>query len=210
MAMRSLANGCLVVLLGAVLAGCGGSSPAGPTTSLPAFERLAIAQQVVWTALGGLAPGILASRSTDGGPLSALACEQACSGSTCVLTCPVNERFDCPGGGSATDTGTVVGTLDPSLTGEASFTARQTYASCADASGVTLNGDPDTTASGTVRFVNGELAGEQTVSLGGAVRYESPEGSGRCAVDLRVAFTAGTLSGSATGTACGEQVDVGF
>jgi len=208
--MRSLANRCLVVLLGAVLAGCGGSSPAGPTSSLPAFERLAIAQQVVWTALGGLAPGILASRSTDGGPLSALDCEQVCSGSACLLTCPVSEQFDCPGGGSATDTGTVVGTVDQSLTGEAEFSARQTYSSCAGASGVTLNGDPDTTAAGTLRFVNGELEGEQSVSLGGAVRYESAEESGRCAVDLQVTFTTGTLSGRAHGTACGEPVDVAF
>jgi hypothetical protein len=165
---------------------------------------------VVWTALGGLAPGILAARSTDGGPLSGLDCEQVCTGSTCVLTCPVNEQFDCPGGGSATDTGTVVGTVDRSLTGEAQFSARQTYSSCASASGVTLNGDPDTTAAGTVRFVNGELSGEQSVTLGGAVRYESSEGSGRCVVDLQVSFTAGALIGSARGTACGEPVDVAF
>ena len=123
---------------------------------------------------------------------------------------PGERALRLPRGGSATDIGTVVGTLDPSLTGEASFTARQTYANCANTSGVTLNGDPGTTASGTVRFVNGELAGEQTVNLGGAVRYQSPEGAGRCAVDLRVAFTVGTLSGSANGTACGEPVDVGF
>jgi hypothetical protein len=200
----------VVFLLGAVLAGCGGGSPAGPTSSLPALERLAIAQQVAWTALGGLAPGILATRSTDGGPLSALDCEQACTGSTCVLTCPVDEQFACPGGGTATDTGTVVGTLDQSLTGEAQFAARQTYSSCASASGVSLNGDPDTTAAGTVRFVNGELAGEQPVSLGGAVRYESTEESGRCVVDLHVTFTAGTLKGSASGTACGEPVNVAF
>jgi len=210
MTMRSLANMCLVLLLGAVLAGCGGSSPAGPTSSLPAFERLVIAQQVVWTALGGLAPGILATRSADGGPLSALDCEQACTGSACVVTCPVDEHFACPGGGSATDMGTVVGTLDQGLTGEASFAARQTYTNCANTNGVTLNGDPDTTAAGTVRFVNGELAGEQSVALGGAVRYESTEESGRCVVDLQVSFTAGTLSGSASGTACGERVDVAF
>jgi hypothetical protein len=208
--MRSLAKTCLVLLLGTVPGGCGGSSPAAPTPSLPALERLAIAQQVVWTALGGLAPGILATRSADDTPLAHLDCEQVCDASTCVLTCPVDEQFDCPGGGTATDTGTVVGTLDASLTGDATFEARQTYSDCRSTSGVTLNGDPHTTAAGTVRFENGELAGEQTVSLGGAVRYESSESSGQCAVDLNVTFTPGTLTGAATGTACGEPVNVAF
>lgn len=210
MIMRSLAKMCLVLLLGAVPWGCGGSSPAAPTPSLPALERLAIAQQVIWTALGGLAPGILAARSFDDVPLGQLSCEQVCEGSACVVTCPVDEQFDCPGGGTATDTGTVVGTLDASRTGEASFEARQTYSNCRSTSGVALNGDPHTTAAGTVRFANGELAGEQAVSLGGAVRYESPEGSGRCTVDLQVTFTAGTLTGSVEGTACGEPISVGF
>lgn len=208
--MRSLATMCLVLLLGAVPWGCGGSSPAAPTSSLPALERLAIAQQVVWTALGGLAPGILAARSSDEVPLGQLDCEQVCDGSTCVVTCPVDESFDCPGGGSATDTGTVVGTLNPSLTGQATFQAQQTYTNCRNTSGVTLNGAPHTTAAGTVRFVDGQLAGEQAVSLGGAVRYESSEGSGQCAVALQVTFTAGNLAGTARGTACGEPVDVGF
>ena len=165
---------------------------------------------MVLTALGGLAPGILSTRSANGGPLSTLECEQACSGDSCVVTCPVDERFDCPGGGSATDVGTVAGTLDASLTGEATFQAVQTYSNCSNQSGVTLNGDPHTTASGTVRFVNGELAGEQTVRLGGAVRYTSPEESGRCAIDLTGSFTVGTLHGSASGTACGEPVNVSF
>jgi len=53
----------LVLLLGAVLADCGGGSPAVPTPSLPALERLAIAQQVVSTALGGLAPGTVVGSS---------------------------------------------------------------------------------------------------------------------------------------------------
>lgn len=208
--MRSLAKTCLVLLLGAVPWGCGGSSPTAPTSSLPALERLAIAQQVVWTALGGLAPGILAARSSDEVPLGHLSCEQVCDGSTCVVTCPVDESFDCPGGGSATDTGTVVGTLTPSLTGQATFQAQQTYTNCRSTSGVTLNGAPGTTAAGTVSFAAGQLAGEQAVSLGGAVRYESSEGSGDCAIDLQVTFTAGTASGSASGTACGDPVDVSF
>ena len=126
--MRSPSSRLLVLLLGAVLADCGGGSPAVPTPSLPAFERLAIAQQVVSTALGGLTPGTFAARSVD---------------------------------------------------------------------------------TGTVRFVNGELAGEQSARVTGAVQHESSESSGNCVVDLRVTFTP-DQGAAAQGTACGEPVNVAF
>jgi hypothetical protein len=206
--MRSPSSRWLVLLLGAVLGDCGAGSPAVPTPSLPALERLAIAQQVVSTALGGLTPGTFAARSVDV-PLSSLHCEQTCAGATCTVTCPVDERFDCPGGGTATDRGMVVGTLDESLTGQATLEARQTYGNCRTDSGITLNGDPHTTASGTARFVNGELAGEQQAHVSGAVRHGSPEGSGRCAVDLQVTFTPGQ-GAAAHGTACGEPLNIAF
>jgi len=198
----------LVLLLGAVLAACGGGSPAVPTPSLPALERLAIAQQVVSTALGGLTPGTIAARSVDA-PFSSLLCEQTCEGATCTVTCPVDERFHCPGGGTATDRGTVVGTLDEDLTGQATLETRQTYTNCRTDSGLILNGAPHTTATGTARFVNGELAGEQSAHVSGAVRHESPESSGSCAVDLRVTFTPGQ-GATAHGTACGEPMNVAF
>jgi hypothetical protein len=163
---------------------------------------------VVSVALGGLVPGTT-TLSSDEVPLGNLTCEQVCDGDTCQVTCPIDEQLACPGGGTATDVGTVIGTLDATLTGEASFEARQAYTNCSNTSGVTINGDPDTRAAGTVRFVNGELAGEQSVALTGAVRYESPEESGRCEVALQGTFTIeGSLS--ATGTACGEPVDVSF
>jgi hypothetical protein len=207
--MRSVSTRCLVLLLGAALAGCGGDSPADPTPSLPALERLAIARQVVSVALGGLVPETFAARASDQVPLGNLTCEQQCSGATCQVTCPVDEVLDCPGGGLATNVGTIVGTLDASLTGEAALEARQTYTNCRNASDVTINGDPDTHAVGTVRFVSGELAGEQSVALTGAVRYQSSQESGRCEVALQGTFTP-EGSGSASGTACGESVNVGF
>jgi hypothetical protein len=206
--LRSPLSRSSVLLLGVVLADCGGGSPAVPTPSLPALERLAIAQQVVSTALHGLTPGNFAALSVDA-PLSSIACEQTCGGATCTVTCPVDERLQCPGGGTATDRGAVVGTLDQSLTGEATLETRQAYANCRTESGVTLNGAPGTTATGTARFVNGELAGEQSARVSGAVGYASAEGSGQCAVDIRVTFTPGG-GGSARGSACDGPVDVAF
>ena len=162
---------------------------------------------MVWTALSGVAPGTFSVLSVDV-PLSHLSCQQDCDGSSCVVTCPVDETLKCPGGGTATDVGTIQGTLDADRTGHATFEARQTYANCrSQRGGVTVNGAPATTASGQVRFVSGELAGEQTARVSGAVDYVSPESSGRCTVDIQVSFTPGGR-GTATGSACGEAVNV--
>ena len=46
--------------------------------------------------------------------------------------------------------------------------------------------------------------------IAGAVSYVSTtDGSGRCDVDVRVTFNR-ALKGSASGTACGQTVDVAF
>jgi hypothetical protein len=63
--MRSPSSRWIVLRLGAVLADRGGGSAAVPTPSLPALERLAIAQQVVSTALGGLTSGTFVGRSVN-------------------------------------------------------------------------------------------------------------------------------------------------
>jgi hypothetical protein len=206
--MRSASWTCSTFLAGVVLTGCGGGSPAAPTPSLLAGERFAIAQQVVWTALSGIAPGNFFALSGDG-PLSSLACEQSCNDSTCVVTCPVDETLACPGGGTATDKGSIHGTLDGEGSGEATFEASQTYNDCRGSSGITVSGGTGTTASGHVRFLNGKLAGEQTASVAGTVDYSSADSSGRCKVDIRVSFTPGG-GGSAGGSACGEPVRVSF
>lgn len=204
--MRSLL--CSTFLAGVVLTGCGGGSPAAPTPSLPVGARFAIAQQVVWAALSGVAPGTFSARSNDG-PLSSLTCDQVCDDSTCAVTCPVDETLSCPGGGSATDRGVIHGTLDSNQTGQATFEATQTYSNCKSQDGVAINSAPGTTATGQVRFENGELAGQQTAAVSGAVDYTSSDVSGHCDVSVQVSFTPGA-GGSASGSACGEPIDVSF
>ncbi len=126
------------------------------------------------------------------------------------MTCPIDERIDCPAGGTATDKGQIVGTLDADLSGEAALAAAQTYSACKPNAKLTITGAPSTNATGNARFVKGQLADEQTVRIAGAVSYGSTaDGSGRCDVDLRVTFNR-SRKGSATGTACGESVDVAF
>jgi hypothetical protein len=201
-----------ILILGLTLAACGGGgspSAASLSPSLSALGRIAIAQQIVTTALGGVATGS-ALKKSDGVPLGSLSCQKTCAGSSCVFTCPIDERFDCPSGGSATDKGQVAGTLDAELTGEAALAATQGYSACKPNAGLTIDGAPSTTATGNARFAKGQLADEQTVRIAGAVSYASTtEGSGQCAVDIRVTFSR-SLKGSASGTACGQTVDVSF
>jgi hypothetical protein len=208
--MRPTPGSAFVLILGLAAAACGGAgSPAAPSPSLPAMDRLAIAQQVVTTALGGVLVGPAVTQSDDV-PLGNLSCQKACTGTTCAISCPIDERFDCPAGGSATDKGQVAGTLDADLSGEAALAATQTYSACRPNARLTIDGAPSTNATGNARFVKGQLADEQTVRIAGAVTYVSTtDGSGRCDVDLRVTFDR-ALKGSARGTACGESVDVTF
>jgi len=209
--MRSRAARTTTLLAGVALAGCGsggGQAPAEPTGGLTAVNRLAIMQQVVSAALGGVPLGAPAARSSHG-PFTGLSCEKSCDDSTCVVTCPIDERLACPAGGSTTNRGSIEGTLDVDETGAASLRARQTYRSCRPNGELTVEGDPDATATGDARFERGELTDGQTVEIRGAVRYASGDGSGRCEVDLSVTFSP-DLHGVARGTACGQAVDVPF
>lgn len=210
--MRATTGAGIVTILGLIAAGCGGGgSPAAPSSSgsLSAVGRFAIAQQIVTTALGGVVTGSAVKKS-DGVPLGNLTCQRACSGSACAVSCPIDERFDCPAGGSAADKGSIAGTLDADLSGEAALAATQTYAACRPNATLTIDGAPSTTATGNARFTKGQLADDQTVRIAGTVSYVSAtEGSGQCAVDFRVTFNR-SAKGSASGTACGQAVDVTF
>lgn len=208
--MRPTPRSSLVLILGLTLAACGGGgSPTGPSPSLSGIDRLAIAQQVVTTALGGVGTGS-ATKNSDSVPLGNLTCQKTCTGASCAVTCPIDERFDCPAGGSAADRGQIAGTLDADLSGEAALSATQTYAACKPNANLTISGAPSTSASGNARFVKGQLADEQTARIAGSVSYVSTtDGSGQCPVDIRVTFDK-SLKGSARGTACGQTVDVSF
>ena len=198
----------LVPIVGLALAACGGGGPAAPS-SLSDVGRLALALQIVLAALGGLgqAGGVAQS---DRVPLGDLDCQQSCTGDACSIRCPIDERFECPAGGSVTDQGLIEGPLDKNLSGSAALSATQTYAACRPDATLTLSGDRSTTATGTARFFEGRLAGEQRVQITGAVDYVSTtEGSGRCAVDLIVAFDR-SGHGVANGVACDKPVTVAF
>ena len=199
----------IALLAAAAVSACGGTSPSASTpTSLSTLERTLVLQQVVTAAASGIVGGALGRRS-DATPLGNLACDKACAGGSCTLTCPIDEQLACPSGGTATDKGRIAGVLDASLTGDATLDTAQGYSGCKPNASVTIDGAPGTTATGTARFVGGQLADTQTVRIAGTVRYASTDKSGTCRVDLTVTFSR-ALHGSAAGTACGEPVNETF
>ena len=200
----------IALLVTAALAACSGSSsPSGPspTPGLSAVERVLVLQQVVTAAVSGFVGGSLGRR--DSTPLGNLSCEKTCSGGSCAVACPIDEQLACPAGGTATDRGRITGVLDASLSGEATLEAAQGYSGCRPNASLTIDGAPGTTATGSARFANGQLADQQTVRIAGTVRYTSGEKSGTCAVDLTVTFSR-ALHGSASGRACDEPVSESF
>jgi hypothetical protein len=204
-----LKTGSGVAIVTLLLAGCGGgaASPAGPQASLSTAQRLVIARQVIAAALGGVFAGGPVQRDT--GPLAGVSCEKTCDASGCVVSCPIDERFSCPSGGSATNRGTVAGTVDAQGSGEAALSATETYAGCRPSAELAIDGAPSTTASGSARLLYGQLADEQTLRVAGSVSYTSAAASGRCDVDLSITFSR-ALHGSASGEACGQKIDTAF
>jgi len=197
-----------LALLAAAVSACSASSPSASTpASLSALERALVLQQVLVAAASGFV-GTPGKRSGDV-PLGNLSCEKSCSGGSCTLTCPIDEQFACPAGGTASDRGRIAGVLDATLTGEATLDAVQGFSGCKPNASLTIDGAPGTTATGTARFVDGQLADQQTVRIAGSVRYASTDKSGTCAVDVKVTFDR-ALHGSASGTACGEPLGETF
>lgn len=192
------------------LAACGGSPPSAPsvTAGLSAVDRMLVLQQIVTAAASGFVGGSLGKRS-DAVPLGNLQCDKACSGGSCTLTCPIDEQLACPSGGTATDRGRITGVLDAGLSGDAALEAAQGFSGCKPNASLTIDGAPGTTAAGTARFVNGQLADTQTVRIAGSVRYASADRTGTCSVDVTVTFSR-ALHGSAAGTACGEPLNETF
>jgi hypothetical protein len=201
----------IALLAAAAVSACGGSSATSPSSSGPslsAFDRALVLEQIVTAAASGIVGGLI-GKSDSSVPLGNLTCDKTCSGGSCALACPIDEQLACPSGGTATDRGRIAGVLDAALTGDATLEAAQGFAACKPNGSLTIDGAPGTTATGTVRFVDGQLADRQTVRIAGSVRYASADRSGTCAVDVTVTFSR-TLHGSASGTACGQAVDESF
>lgn len=212
--MRSTSSS-LALSLTLAMAACGGgaSAPSAPSAAISEATSLAIAQQVVDTALGGLAEGGVvtgaAVRGSASAPLESLSCATECSGAGCTVTCPINESFRCRFGGSVRGVGQISGTLDQTRSGEAALATFQSYSACQPTTSLTIEGARSTSVTGNMRFSWGQLEYVQAVRITGHVRFLAAGEPSECDVDVNVEFDR-LLHGGGTGTACGHPVCVNF
>lgn len=128
-----------------------------------------------------------------------------------------NNAFDvtkqCPKGGTAKITGTIVGTGDRtthSLTVDANATKTDT--GCAfeakDGGTITVDGNPNIVYKGHLNIVNAAFVGLQTQSHKGSFKWARTGGSGTCDVDVNSSFDPTTHTVRVTGMFCGHTIDV--
>ncbi len=123
-------------------------------------------------------------------------------------------RVTCPLFGRTEVSGSLTGSID-SETGDGSLWMQLllTATDCTFSSqggDLTVNGDPYLSLTGTFTFLGGAPATQQTLRLGGALRWDYEDaGSGVCTFDLTINL-ATSASGTTTvsGTVCGRQVNL--
>lgn len=198
MSQWSTFRSAIIALPVAALMGCGGDGPTGPTNQLS--PDLAIDAFDALGAISGFAYG--------GGFGPVLRAEGDVGFPTPSLSVQLNETEPCPVSGTVRLTGSF--TVND-VTGALSADVRETYQNCVSTSSTgrqwTFNGNPNVR---TVFAFSGES--EQTFSgtgtITGGFRYSSQGESGSCTMAVTMTFTA--LTGSITGTVCGQAISEQF
>src|SRR5262249_38315429 len=138
------------LVLAALAAGCGGSSPSAPATVTPSANANAAATQGLVGATVTQATSVLLTATPDG----------------------VSRVIPCPNGGSATMTINVTAPAGVSGTGPPS--TRTEFTDCRSQT-VTINGDPFLTMAGEHVFVRGADGGASsmtaTIRMTGGLRF---------------------------------------
>jgi hypothetical protein len=183
----------------AVTAGCGSDDGTGPGSGISDSQASMLASHFVNAAVGGL----------NAGP----------SGDVAMFTpIAVSEQYfhrvSCPLFGRTEVSGSISGSFD-SETGSGSLWMQWllTATDCtfsSNAGDLVVNGDPYLSLTGTFTFLNGAPATQQTLRLGGALRWDYQNGgSGFCAFNLTINLsTAGSGTTTVSGTVCGRQVNL--
>ncbi|MCU0242086.1 MAG: hypothetical protein MUF51_06650 [Vicinamibacteria bacterium] len=208
----------LFLILTFTAASCNQEKTTSPSGTLTDEQRQVIARQVILTALVGVLGTALTNSGKTFEPASVAVtlpgswpvnnCNQSCNSSTCNVSCPLSVSYPCPISGTTASSGTLTGTVNASLSGQASLYAEQTYANCSPVADLVVNGDPKTTTTGVVVFQNGKLSGTQTIKLEGRIRYVSGGVSGSCDVLLNGTYWMSSMSGTVTGTICDLPVNM--
>ena len=192
------------LVLAASFTGCGDTLVAPGEGELTQAEALALAGQLALESFSF-------ARSQDGDvPSQALGGPPARVPETVTVTFDVTRT--CQWGGSVDSSGTVQVLSDPeverSVVDVVAHDEHQACAFRADGELFILDGDPDLTTEIHVASLVGEADGLQTVSLRGAVLWQTETREGRCAVDVLVEVDPDAGSQATRGNFCGHDFDV--
>jgi hypothetical protein len=203
-----------VLPLVAVLFTACSDGPTEPQGSLTQAEAMAVFSEIlsaVFQVDAGPAMSITAPGA--GGPLASLGPAPAAALSADVS---IEEAVPCESGGSIAVDGTIEIDLDDNETGSYVFSFIQTPSGCVVPTeagpSYLVNGSPNLQMSGEYNLVEGELAGDFTMSFSGGLSWSAVNGgaNGTCTVNLDYVLAWSTLTGSAEGHICGHDISQQF
>ena len=194
-----------VLIVAMMLLGCGSSN------SISAEQAQAISHQMLSSVAAAMQASFGAAAAlpaTERPRLSSAVTKirpdqlPSCTpGQSCTV--PVSFSGSCASGGTISVSGNFDFTLNSSGDGSASSSLTITPKNCS-VDNLTINGDPNVTASTQINFQNNAVAFPITFTEGGGISY-GPHPSGSCALNVNVNITS-TTNCSVTGSVCGRSV----
>lgn len=115
----------------------------------------------------------------------------------------------CANGGKMETSGSLSGNVDDGGSGALFLQLLITATDCR-MGGMTINGDPYMSATGTFTFFSGAPATQQNIRIGGGFKFIGPGGAGACLMNLGVTVNLNTGTGSVNGTVCAQPVNLAF
>jgi len=205
----ALCGAALVVALGVVCTGCGGSSMSHTMTQA---QAQAVEQQIgsaVVVAMQSAAGGLPVANSERHSLAAAVKDLQQAQSTDCTTTStsetcniPVSSSAPCPGGGTIAVSGNFDFTLNNG-SGSDSTTLTITPTNCS-VDNLTINGNPNVMLATQLNFQNSTIVFPVTFAESGGITF-GPNPSGSCSIN--VTATVNSLSScTITGTVCGQSV----
>jgi hypothetical protein len=201
-------SGWLVVAALLAFSGCSSLTDEGST------QQGLSADQADWIA------GLVADVGTHGlnaGATSAPPVTPTADGPQPVLlNQSVNYRYQCSVSGAINVLGNLSGSInDDTGSGVLLIGVTETLTNCrhSTTSGgwFEVNGDPYLSLAGTFSFLNWAPATQQTITIGGAIRWAFDTGqSGSCQVQLTILMNSAAGTGTISGTVCGYGISRSF
>jgi hypothetical protein len=202
----------LVLMLGVLYSGCGGSSSSGGGMSQQ--DATTFIQQLATASVGAAQSAIsVQARSAREAEARKDSGGVQCMGQSPNITCTFNEQETftetCQTGGNMQDNGTLTGSMNEQGTGYLSFSDTTTITDWSCDGNYVVNGDPYVQLNSTFSYLNGSPATVQTMTLSGGFKWGTSANE-TCQLNITVNFNGNSGAGDISGTACGYPINSSF